>query len=362
MNRLKEAGKAPARSVVVAMSGGVDSAVTAFLLKEAGCDVVAVTMCLAVAAGEGNRAKCCGPGEIEDARRVCRVLGIPHYVMDFSGDLEEKVIRPFVAEYLRGRTPNPCVPCNRHIKFGTLLDRTLAMGFDFLATGHYCGLEESNGRMVMKVPRDTKKDQTYFLHDVPGAVLPRVLFPLAGLTKGEVRSIAEKAGLPVSGKRESQDICFVPRGNPGSFVAARCRGAGPGDMVDGEGRVLGTHRGISWYTVGQRARLGGRPGRPLYVLSIDGPGNRVVVGPKSGLSAGGLLADGVNLLSGDLPGRAEARIRYAHRGAPCRAQLEGGGLRVTFDTPQEAVTPGQSVVLYRDGVVLGGGIISEAFT
>jgi len=176
--------------VVVAMSGGVDSAVAAFLLKEEGYDVTAITMCLAVAAGEGDRAKCCGPREIEDARRVCRGLGIPHFVMDFSGDLEEKVIRPFVMEYLRGRTPNPCIECNRHLKFGTLLGKILAMGFDYLATGHYCSLIRKNGRMVMKIPRDGKKDQTYFLYGIPREALPHLLFPLADLAKADVRALA----------------------------------------------------------------------------------------------------------------------------------------------------------------------------
>ena len=196
------------KKVAVAMSGGVDSAVAALLLKESGHEVVGVTMCLGVAPAEGGRAKCCGPREIEDARRVCQALGIRHYVVDFAADLEEKVIRPFVAEYCRGRTPNPCVACNRSIKFGSLLEKALAWGFDGIATGHYAGIEEENGRYRLKIPKDRRKDQTYFLYAIPKEALAKVLFPLAGYTKDEVRGIA----------REGRSARLRQAGEPGYLL------------------------------------------------------------------------------------------------------------------------------------------------
>lgn len=342
------------------MSGGVDSSVAAFLLKEQGYEVSGVTMCLGVAAEESGKTKCCGPREIEDARRVCRMLDINHYVMDFSRDLEEQVVAPFIEEYSRGRTPNPCVECNRHIKFGTLLDKASALGFDFIATGHYAGIERKGGKSFLKRPRDRKKDQTYFLYAVKREALDRFVFPLAGLTKDAVREIARKKILPVSDKPESQDICFIPEEGYGAFFRARSIGVKPGEIVDKRGNVLGKHEGIAFYTIGQRARLGGRPGEPLFVLSLDPGKDLVIVGEKKNLQAAGLIADRINLLVDDLPPKAVAKIRYAHSGASCRTFLENGRLRILFDEPQEAVTPGQSVVLYAGEIVLGGGIISEA--
>jgi tRNA-uridine 2-sulfurtransferase len=346
--------------VVIAISGGVDSSVAAFLLKEQGHEVIGITMCLGVTAEEGGKTKCCGPREIEDARRVCRILGIHHYVMDFSRDLEERIVKPFIEEYSRGRTPNPCVECNRHIKFGTLLDKASAMGFDFVATGHYAGMERMKGTSFLKRARDRKKDQTYFLYAVKRGVLDRLVFPLAGLTKDAVREIARKNGLPVSDKAESQDICFIPKEGYGAFFRARSIGVKPGELVDKKGNVLGKHEGIAFYTIGQRARLGGRPGEPLFVLSLDPRKDLVIVGEKKDLQAAGLMADRVNILVDDLPSKATAKIRYAHSGANCQVSLENGRLRILFDEPQEAVTPGQSVVLYDGEIVLGGGIISKA--
>jgi tRNA-specific 2-thiouridylase len=345
--------------VVIAISGGVDSSVAALLLKEQGHEVVGITMCLGVAAEEGGRTKCCGPREIEDARRVCQMLEIPHYTMDFSGDLEEHIVRPFIDEYARGRTPNPCVACNRHIKFGTLLDKVTAMGFDFIATGHYAGVEKKRGRSILSLSKETRKDQTYFLHAIKRETLDRIRFPLASLMKEEVRQIARKHRLPVSDKQESQDICFIPEEGYGAFLRSRSIDVKPGEFVDREGNVLGIHRGFALYTLGQRARLGGWSGDPLYVLSIDARRNRVVVGGKADLMAPGLVADRVNLLVDNLPARAIAKIRYAHSGSACTVALEGDLLRVVFDEPQEAITPGQYVVLYDDGVVLGGGVIQE---
>lgn len=345
--------------VAVAMSGGVDSAVAAYLLSEKGYETVGITMCLGVADRPGSKVKCCGPQEIEDARRVCHLLEIPHYVMDFSRELEDRVIAPFVREYQRGRTPNPCVDCNQHIKFGSLMDKVLAMGFAYLATGHYAAIVSCDGKLVMAVSRDRRKDQTYFLHSIRKDVLGCILFPLGGYTKDAVREIARNAGLTVSDKQESQDICFIAEEGYGAFLRSRSIEVNPGEFVDREGNILGTHRGYALYTTGQRARLGGWSGKPLYVLGIDARKNRVVVGGKADLMAPGLAADRVNLLVDDLPERCVAKIRYAHRGAACRVALDGDQLRVVFDEPQEAITPGQHVVLYDGGIVLGGGIIRE---
>jgi tRNA-specific 2-thiouridylase len=348
------------RKVAVGMSGGVDSAVAALLLKEEGREVVGVTMCLGVAPAEGGRAKCCGPREIEDARRVCRALGIRHYVVDFARELEEKVISPFVAEYGRGRTPNPCVACNRSIKFGAFLEKALAWGFDGIATGHYAKIAEEEGGYRLKTAKDLRKDQTYFLHAIPGEVMTRVLFPLAEHDKDEVRGMAQRAGLPVHDKPESQDICFIPEEGLGAFLCGRGTVGGPGEIVDREWRVLGRHKGISCYTIGQRTGLGISSPFPLYVVAIDAERNRLIVGEKTDLLSEGLVADRLNCLVDAFPEEARAKIRYAHRAAKCRISREGERLTVRFAEPQEAVAPGQSVVLYDGTTVLGGGIIQEA--
>jgi tRNA-specific 2-thiouridylase len=351
------------KRVVVAMSGGVDSSVAALLLRDLGVEVVGVTMCLGVVPAEGGKAKCCGPREIEDARAVCRLLGIPHHVMDFAAELEREVIGPFVAEYSRGRTPNPCVVCNRRIKFGALLDRALTWGFEGIATGHYARIEQEGGDFRLKVPRDRRKDQTYFLHAIPREALARVLFPLADHDKEEVRTIARRAGLPVVDKPESQDVCFIPAEGTAAFLQGRAAGVAEGEIADTSGRVLGRHKGIACYTIGQRGGLGVSAPKPLYVLEIDGARNRLVVGGKEGLLATRLIAGQINRLVDRFPEQAWAKIRYAHRPARCTITEEGDRLTVRFAAPQEAITPGQSVVLYDSvspgAAVLGGGVIEE---
>ncbi len=344
---------------MVGISGGVDSAVAASLLKDRGYEVVGVTMCLGVAPSPGSKIKCCGPEEIEDARRVCRAIGIRHYILDFARELEEDVIEPFVSDYRLGITPNPCVVCNRRIKFGALLDKALAMGFDFLATGHYAGIAETESGLALIRAKDRRKDQTYFLYAITQKSLKNVIFPLADLTKDEVRKIAIEKSLPVSNKPESQDICFIPSGGINSFMKGRFNHE-PGDIVDIKGRKIGRHKGIASYTVGQRTGLGISSPMPLRVISIDAGRNLIVAGERKYLFAGGLVADTLNMFTIDLPEKASGKIRYAHRPAACRAEIAGGALVVTFEEPQESITPGQSIVLYDGETVLGGGIIRYA--
>jgi tRNA-specific 2-thiouridylase len=344
--------------IMVALSGGVDSAVAAYLLKEQGHEVVGVTMCLGVETPETGKIRCCGPREIEDARAVCQALSIGHYVLDFAPELKRFVIGPFLNEYGSGRTPNPCVECNRHIKFGALLEKALSMGFAFLATGHYAGIGRTGKDCSLNVPRDAKKDQTYFLSGIPRDSLDHVLFPLADLTKDQVRQIAIREKLPVSGKPESQDICFIPKGDTEEYLKENLSSP-PGDILDRKGNVIGRHRGIAFYTIGQRARLSMNWGKPIYVIAKDTDRNSITIGNREHLLAGGLTADSVNILADGLPEKAAAKIRYAHAPATCRVAFEGATMSVLFDEPQEAITPGQTVVLYDDGAVLASGIIRE---
>ncbi|HRT27521.1 MAG TPA: tRNA 2-thiouridine(34) synthase MnmA [Syntrophales bacterium] len=347
------------RKVLVAMSGGVDSTVAAFLLKEQGYDIAGVTMNLRLKGVGDESARCCGPDVLEDARRVCERLGVAHHVVDYARELEERVVSRFVREYRRGRTPNPCVDCNRHLKFGSLLGKAVAMGFDFLATGHYARIDRAGGGCLLRRPRDRRKDQTYFLYSIPRDALRRIIFPLAPFTKEEVRRIAARAGLPLAEKKESQDICFVTQKNYGAFISQRIDGIRPGPITDLAGKKVGEHRGIVFYTVGQRSGLRVSAGRPLYVVSIDPAGNRIVVGEKEDVLARGLIAGDINALVEEWPAVAYGKLRYRKKEEPCRVSVEGRKLRVMFEEKQEAITPGQSVVLYDGDVVLGGGVIEE---
>ncbi len=345
------------KKILVAMSGGVDSSVAALLLKKEGYDVSGVTMCLGIATDDS--AKCCGASAIEDTKRVCDRLQIPHYVFDYADQLEDKVIADFISEYQKGRTPNPCVRCNRHLKFGTLLDKALTLGFDFLATGHYAAIEKTEEGHHLVRPKDKKKDQTYFLYAIPYKRLRHILFPLAHLTKDDVRELAKKHSLPVAAKEESQDICFVTQKNSQEFLLERVGETKPGPIVDLQGNVLGRHRGIIFHTIGQRGGLGISHQTPLYVVSIDPVKNRIVVGEKKDLMAKGLVASDINMLAEGWPKEVHAKIRYRKQEALCALKAENGELKVTFAEEQEAITPGQSVVLYGHNRVLGGGIIDE---
>ncbi len=350
----KPAGK----KVLVAMSGGVDSSVCALLLKKAGFDITGVTMCFGLSE-DGGRPRCCGAQAIEDARKVCRKLEVKHYVLDFSEDLKDKVIDNFVLQYTKGKTPNPCIECNRHLKFKILLGKARAMGFDFLATGHYAKIAKNGQGFVLKRPKDKAKDQTYFLYPIEKDKLRFIKFPLEGLTKEKVREIAKKADLPVADKPQSQDACFIPDKDYRAFVLNRAEKASCGDIVDLSGNKLGTHKGIFSYTVGQRKGLNVAYKCPLYVISIDVAKNKIVIGEKKDLKAKSFMAGSVNMLIDKAPKTAFAKIRYREKETLCDIIPAGGKLRVIFKKPQEAITPGQSVVFYKNNTVLGGAIIEE---
>jgi len=346
------------KKVLLAISGGVDSSVAAWLMKEEGYEVAGVTMCLGVRE-DGNKARCCGRDAIEDAREVCGMMGIPHYVLDYAPLLETCVIDKFVREYRLGRTPNPCIDCNRYLKFGRLLQQARAMGFDYLATGHYARIERKEDRWVLKKPKDSGKDQTYFLYPIPAAALEHILFPLADRMKEEVREIARQARLPIAEKPESQDLCFVTQESYGEFLRDQGCPVQPGPIVDQSGRILGEHSGTVFYTIGQRHGLKISSPYPLYVVAIDAAGNSVIVGPKQDVYARGLVAGEMNWLTPERPREAEAKIRYRKRTSPCRIIPEEGRIRIHFAEDQDAITPGQAVVLYSGDEVLGGGVIEE---
>jgi len=343
--------------VMAAMSGGVDSSVAAYLLKKEGFEVAGLTMCLGIK--REDSAACCGAEAINDAKKVCDRLDIPHYVLDFSQDLQTKVITPFIEDYLSGKTPNPCVNCNKYLKFDILLKKAMALGFGFLATGHYAAITQTPAGYFLKRSADKKKDQTYFLYAIKKEVLPYIKFPLADLTKPAVRVWAKEAGLPVAEKKESQDICFVPD-NDYARLIGNSRSIEPGDIVDLKGKILGRHKGIIYYTIGQRQGLGIGGGTPFYVTAIDVKNNQIVVGGKNDLLSRGLIAVDTNMFLNTLPAKLSCKIRYASKEVPCSVTVKGTMMEVIFHTPQEAVTPGQSVVLYDGDIVAGGGTIAQA--
>ncbi len=360
------------KKVVVAMSGGVDSSVAAGMLVEQGHEVIGLTIKTYryedVGGNTGNESSCCSLDGINDARAVAAKLGIPHFVLDFSEPFGHEVIDNFVSEYLNGRTPNPCVICNRKIKWEELLKKADALGADAIATGHYARLrkDDRSGRYVISRGKDDAKDQSYALWAVSQESLARTIFPLAGLTKPEARALAERYGLPVAGKGESFEICFIPDNDYERFLKERVPGLA--DRVGGgslmmDGNVVGTHRGFPFYTVGQRKGLGIAGAEPLYVTGIDSNSNRIEIGTADRLHHRGLIARGVNMMkyaSCDAPLRVNAKIRYKDPGGPAIITMLGDGrVRAEFDENRRAITPGQSVVFYEGDDVVGGGIIDE---
>ena len=356
--------------VVVGMSGGVDSSVAAYLLKEQGYDVVGVTMQIwqkEDACSIEENGGCCGLSAVEDARRVAAALKIPYYVMNFRQEFQKSVIDYFTDEYLNGRTPNPCIACNRYVKWEALLNRSLSIGADYIATGHYARIEQlPNGRYALRRSATLAKDQTYALYNLTQEQLKRTLMPVGAYSKDEIRAIAERKGLLVADKPDSQDICFVPDGDYASFIEKTVRERSGQELPDGnfvapDGRILGRHKGIVHYTVGQRKGLGLALGYPAFVLEIRPETNEVVIGTYEESLTRTVKADGLNFMSiEDLtePRGVFAKIRYNHKGAWCTVEKTGSDeVTCRFEEPQRAVTPGQALVFYDGEYVLGGGTI-----
>ena len=351
---------------LIAMSGGVDSSVAAFLMKERGFDCVGCTMKLYenedIGIPEGRT--CCSLDDVEDARSVAFRLGIPYYVFNFTGDFNKNVIDNFIKCYERGITPNPCIDCNRYMKFDRLYERAKVLGCDYIVTGHYARVEEENGKFFLKKALDPDKDQSYVLYFLNQEQLAHTMFPLGSITKDKTRETAEKNGFVNFNKPDSQDICFVPDGDYAKVIEERTGRVYPkGSFVGRDGRIYGEHKGIINYTIGQRKGLGISAPEPLYVLSINPENNTVVLGSNDDLFTDELYADNFSWISGEAPTeefRCSAKIRYRQKEQPATVTpLENNRVKIKFDAPLRAITPGQSAVLYDGDTVLGGGIIEK---
>lgn len=354
--------------VVVGMSGGVDSSVAAYLLKEQGYDVIGVTMQIwqdqdvFVQSQEGG---CCGLSAVDDARRVAERLEIPYYVMNFREDFQKYVIDYFVSEYEKARTPNPCIACNRYVKWESLLHRSLEIGADYIATGHYARIMQlPNGRYTIRNSVTAAKDQTYALYNLTQEQLSHTLMPVGDYDKPHIRKIAEEIGLPVATKHDSQDICFVPDHDYASFITQETgKESKPGNFVDEEGNVMGQHRGLIHYTIGQRKGLGISSTTPIFVRELRPETNEVVLCKSESLFSHDCHVDNINYMAEEKltePVRAIGKIRYSHAGAPCTLYPQPDGtLLAQFDEPQRAMTPGQAAVFYQDDHVLCGGTIEK---
>lgn len=354
------------KKVLVGMSGGVDSSVAAYLLKKQGYDVIGVTMQIwqddeEFVEREGG---CCSLSAVADARRVANKIGIPFYVMNFKDAFKKNVIDYFVDEYVEGRTPNPCIACNKFIKFSAFLDKAMAMGIDYVATGHYAIIEKQNDRYVIKRSEDDKKDQTYALYNLTQFQLERTLMPCGQYKKTQIREIAKEIGLRVHNKKDSEEICFIPDNDHGRYIKNRFPSkVKEGNFVDKEGNILGIHKGIVYYTIGQRKGLGIAFGKPMYVVDINPFRNEVVLGSLEDLLNTELIAKDINYIPFDTlkePMEIEAKIRYSQN--PSKAvitPIENGKVKVNFYEKQRAITKGQSVVFYKDDLVIGGGVIEK---
>lgn len=355
--------------VVIGMSGGVDSSVAAYLLKEQGYDVLGITMEVIPRNEEFEEREggCCSLSAVNDATRVAAKLDIPYYVLNFKDVFQSKVINYFIDEYLAGKTPNPCIACNKYIKFDEFLKKAELLGAKYIATGHYAIIEkdENTGRYLLKRSKDDKKDQTYVLYNMTQYQLEHTLMPLGGFTKDKVREIAAEIGLSVANKKDSEEICFVPDNDYAKFIKERQpEKIKPGYFVDVEGNRLGKHKGIVHYTIGQRKGLGLSLGRPVYVIDIIPEKNLVVIGEEGEIFKDTLYAEDVNLipfekLEGEM--KVTAKIRYSAKEANATIKPHKNGVLVKFETPQRAITKGQSVVFYDGDIVVGGGIIKEIY-
>ncbi|MEW9093826.1 MAG: tRNA 2-thiouridine(34) synthase MnmA [Clostridiaceae bacterium] len=354
------------KRVVLAMSGGVDSSVAAHLLLKEGYEVIGVTMQIwdEDQEYEEREGGCCSLSSVNDARRVAYKLGIPFYVMNFKEEFKEKIITNFVGEYLKGRTPNPCIACNKYIKFDSFLKRALNLGADYIATGHYAKIEKHNDRYVIKKGIDLTKDQSYVLYNFTQFQLEHTLLPCGDFTKKEIRAIGKEIGLSVHDKKDSEEICFIPDDDYGRFIEKQIgEEIKEGYFKDKHGNILGKHKGIIHYTIGQRKGLGITLGKPMYVVNIDSKNNEVILGENEDLFRKGLIAEEVNLIAFDKlekPTEVEVKVRYSTTSNKGTIYpIEDGKVKVELINPQRAITKGQSVVFYQEDILIGGGIISE---